>query len=74
MGFSRQEYWSALPFPSPRNIPNPGIELWSPALRADALTSEPPGKPSTIRIQDLFSYHRELCFSKCSKKSTKTQK
>ena len=45
MGFSRQEYWSALPFPSPRNIPNPGIELWSPALRADALTSEPPGKP-----------------------------
>ena len=42
MGFSRQEYWSALPFPSPGDLPNPGIEPRSPALRADALTSEPP--------------------------------
>ena len=61
-------------FPSPGDRPDPGIEPRSSALRADALTSEPPGKPSTVRIQDLFSYHRELCFSKCSKKSTKTQK
>ena len=45
MGFSRQEYWSGLPFPSPGNLPNPGIELRSPALQADALTSKPPGKP-----------------------------
>ena len=45
MGFSRQEYWSGLPFPSPGNLPNPGIEPGSPALQADALTSEPPGKP-----------------------------
>ena len=45
MGFSRQEYWSGLPFPSPGEIPNPGIEPRSPALQADALTSEPPGKP-----------------------------
>ena len=45
MGFSRQEYWSGLPFPSPGDLPNPGIEPGSPALRADALTSEPPGKP-----------------------------
>ena len=45
MGFSRQEYWSGLPFPSPGDLPNPGIEPWSPALRADALTSEPSGKP-----------------------------
>ena len=45
MGFSRQEYWSGLPFASPGNLPNPGIELRSPALQADALTSEPPGKP-----------------------------
>ena len=45
MGFSRQEYWSGLPFPSPGDLPNPGIEPWSPALQADALTSEPPGKP-----------------------------
>ena len=45
MGFSRQEYWSGLPFPSPGHLPNPGIKPRSPALQADALTSEPPGKP-----------------------------
>ena len=45
MGFSRQEYWSGLPFPSPGDIPNPGIETRSAALQADGLTSEPPGKP-----------------------------
>ena len=45
MGFSRQEYWSGLPFPSPRDLPDPGIEPQSPALEADALTSEPPGRP-----------------------------
>ena len=45
-GFSRQEYWSGLPFPSPRNLPDPGIKPKSPALEADALTSEPPGKPT----------------------------
>ena len=43
MEFSRQEYWSGLPFPSPGNLPNPGIEPRSPALQADALPSEPPG-------------------------------
>ena len=47
MGFSRQEYWSGLPFPSPGDLPDPGIEPRSPALQADALTSEPPGKPIT---------------------------
>ena len=41
-GFSRQEYWSGLPFPSPGDLPDPGIELGSPALQADTLTSEPP--------------------------------
>ena len=45
MEFSRQEYWSGLPFPSPEDLPNPGIEPGSPALQADALLSEPPGKP-----------------------------
>ena len=45
MEFSRQEYWSGLSFPSPGNLPNPGIEPRSPALQADALLSEPPGKP-----------------------------
>ena len=44
MGFSRQEYWSGLPFPSPGDLPDPGIEPRSPALQADALPSEPPGK------------------------------
>ena len=43
MGFSRQEYWSGLPFPSPADLPNPGIEPESPALHTDALLSEPPG-------------------------------
>ena len=45
MGFSRQEYWSGLPFPSPGDLPNPGIEPRSPTLEADALTSGSPGKP-----------------------------
>ena len=44
MGFSRQEYWSGLPFPSPGDLTDPGIEPRSPALQAGALTSEPPGK------------------------------
>ena len=47
MGFSRQEYWSGLPFPSPGDLPNPGIEPKSPALQADTLTSGPPGKSCT---------------------------
>ena len=45
MGFSRQEYWSGLPFPSPGDLPDPGIEPRSPALWAEALPSELPGKP-----------------------------
>ena len=45
MEFSRQVYWSGLPFPSPGNLPDPGIKPRSPALQADALLSEPPGKP-----------------------------
>ena len=43
--FSRQEYWSALPFPPPGDLPNSGIKTWSPALQTDSLPSEPPGKP-----------------------------
>ena len=41
MGFSRQEYWSGLPFPSPGDLPDPGIKPGSPAIQADALTAEP---------------------------------
>ena len=44
MGFSRQEYWSGLPFPSPEDLPDPEIEPGPPALQADALASEPPWK------------------------------
>ena len=42
IGFSRQEYWSGLPFPSPGDLPNPGIKPGSPTLQADSLPSEPP--------------------------------
>ena len=45
MGFSRQEHWSVLPFPSPGDLPDPGIEPESPTLQADSLLSEPPGNP-----------------------------
>ena len=48
MGFSRQEYWSGSPFSSPGDLPDPGIEPRSPALQAEALTSEPPGKPKLL--------------------------
>ena len=54
MGFSRQEYWSGLPFPSAGDLPNPGIEPESPALQADALSSEPSGKP-LLNLIDLKS-------------------
>ena len=50
MGFSRQEYWSGLPFPPPGDLPNPGIEPGSPALQADTLPFEPPSKPWLQKI------------------------
>ena len=46
MGFPRQEYWSDLSFSPPEDLPHPGTEPGSPALQADALLSEPPGKPN----------------------------
>ena len=49
MGFSRQEYWSGLPFLSPEDLPNPGMEPGSPALQADALPSEPPGAAAAAK-------------------------
>ena len=45
VGFSRQKYWSGVPFPSPGDLSDAGIEPRSPAFQADTLTSEPPGKP-----------------------------
>ena len=46
MGFPRQEYWSGLPFPSPGDLPDPRMETGSPALQADSLPLEPPGRGS----------------------------
>ena len=57
MGFSRQEYWSGLPFPSPGDLPHPGVERRSPALQADALLSEP------IRYMYKESHCRVFCFT-----------
>ena len=60
MAFSRPEYWSGLHFPSPRDLPNPGIEPRSPTLQADSLPAEPQEKPkdtgvgSLTRLQGIF--------------------
>ena len=56
MGFSRQEYWSGLPFPSPGDLPNPGIEPRSPALQTDALPSKPPGRPPPTPPRKIEKY------------------
>ena len=54
MGFSRQEYWSGLSCPPLGDLPNPGIKLRSPALQADSLPSEPPGKPKKTGVGSLY--------------------
>ena len=63
MGFPRQEYWSGLPFPSPGDLPNPGIEPMSPAspeLAGEFFTTDPPGEPSEtatkIQMLPLITY------------------
>ena len=56
MGFSRQECWSGLPLPSPGDLPDPGVKLGSPTLQADALPSEPPGKPYKLKGSISYSY------------------
>jgi len=60
IGLSRQEYWSGLPFPSPGDLPDPGIEPRSPALQADSLLSELPGKPIQYvsKFRKLSNGHR----------------
>ena len=58
VGFSRQEYWSGLPFPSPGDLPDPGTEPGPPALQADTLPSKPPGKNllySWVLLQKNFT-------------------
>ena len=69
MGFARQEYWSGLPLPSPGDLPDPGMEPRSPTLQADALTSEPPGKPNRI----VFNHKKKstaMCHSRMSFENT----
>ena len=63
MGFSRQEYWSGLPVPSPGDLPDPGIELRSPTLQEDSLPSEPPGKP--IEGLNRSKMKKEKCAPSC---------
>ena len=58
MEFSRQEYWSGYPFPSPGDLPNLGIEPRSPTLQADSLLAEPPGKPKNTGVGSLFLLQR----------------
>ena len=50
MEFSRPEYWDGQPFPSPGDLPDPGIEPRSPAVEADSLPAEPPGKPKNTGV------------------------
>ena len=74
MEFSRQEYWSGLPFPSPGDLPNPGIEPMSPALQVDSLLSEPLGShgvkwaeskprwhPAAAQDQTLCHFSHPVC-------------
>ena len=63
MKFSRQEYWSGLPFPSPGDLPDPGIEPGSPALQADTLPSEPPGNIYAVISAAFSSFLFLHCFS-----------
>ena len=76
MGFSRQEYWCGLPFPSPWDLPNPGIELWSPALQADSFPTELGGSLTFRSLErsvsicwklkkDSFSKDGKLIFVSC---------
>ena len=74
MGFSRQEYWSGLPFPSPEDLPNPGIEPGSPALQADSLPFELQGRPLLVfyyeALLELGSADmRKLTFASLSSES-----
>ena len=58
LGFSRQEYWSGLPCPSPGDLPDPGIEPRSPVLPADSLPAEPQGKPKNTGVGSLSFLQR----------------
>ena len=59
-GFSRPEYWSGKPFPSPGDLPNPGIEPRSPKLQVDSLPAEPQGKPKSTGVGSLIPSPADL--------------
>ena len=61
-GFPRQEYWSGLPFPSPEDLPDPGVEPTSPSLQADCLPSEPPGKLTFMKELAKTLCGMRLCY------------
>jgi len=73
MEFSRQEYWSGLPFPSPGDLPDPGIESYCPALQVDSLLSEPPGKHIKIYKHLLNTYHGTTTMLSAEKVTTARQ-
>ena len=54
MGFPRQEHWSVLPFPPPEDLPDPEMELASPALQADSFTTVPPETPNFKKKRPAF--------------------
>ena len=72
MRFSRQEYWSGLPFPSTGDLPDPGIEPRSPTLQADALTSKPPGKPKSNYIRFGYMGFWQFTVQICTYKGSST--
>ena len=60
MEFSRPEYWSGKPFPSPGDLPNSGIKPKSPTLQVDSLPTEPPGKPKNTGVGSLSLLQRNF--------------
>ena len=65
MEFSRQEYWSGLPFPSPGDLPNPGVKPESPALQTDSLPTEPLGTPY-FQVAFCITLFICVCISGCA--------
>ena len=65
MGFSRQEYWSGYPFPSPGDLPDPGIKPGSPALQLDSLPTELQGKPVCVCVC-MYVLVAQLCLTLCT--------
>ena len=72
MEFSRPEHWSGEPFPSPGDLPNPGNEPRSPALQADSLPAEPPGKPAAIGASYYSHHHLYLTCEKAEVQRAET--